>query len=167
NMAEATWETLTRFGIENRIMAFMTDNALNNDMLIDGIVEHAKRKGIFLNGDWIRLRCMPHTIHLAALKLLEGIGAISTTEYKKAMSRSGNYQDSITTPLSCVFNDEAVGKDGEDDQDEVMLEIEHSSSILSAVEKAGVISCILYDLLTLLFYTASKNNPRDTIEPST
>jgi hypothetical protein len=87
NMAEATWETLTRFGIENRvchkspycldvlnmflaqIMAFMTDNASNNDTLIDGIVEHAKCEGILLNGDWIRLRCMPHTIHLAALKV--------------------------------------------------------------------------------------------------
>ena len=86
-MAEATWEMLTRFGIENRvchnllrpravlnvfclqIMAFMTDNATNNDTLIDGIVERAKRQGISLNGDWIRLRCMPHTVHLAALKV--------------------------------------------------------------------------------------------------
>jgi hypothetical protein len=55
NMAEATWDTLTRFGIENQvghkmprhqavldmfllqIMAFMTDNASNNNTLIDGI----------------------------------------------------------------------------------------------------------------------------------
>jgi hypothetical protein len=86
-MAEATWETLTRFGIQNQvchdmpghqavlnvsllqIMAFMTDNASNNDMLIDGIVELAKQQGISLNGDWIRLCCMPHTVHLAALKV--------------------------------------------------------------------------------------------------
>jgi hypothetical protein len=86
-MAEATWDTLTRFGIENRvghkmprhqavlnmfllqIMAFMTDNASNNDTLIDGIVELAKQQGISLNGDWIRLRCMPHTVHLAGLKV--------------------------------------------------------------------------------------------------
>ena len=86
-MAEATWETLTRFGIENRvchnllrphavlkvfclqIMVFMTDNVSNNDTLIDGIVERAKRQGISLNGDWIHLHCMPHTVHLEALKV--------------------------------------------------------------------------------------------------
>ncbi|KAF8240433.1 hypothetical protein L208DRAFT_1539584 [Tricholoma matsutake] len=68
-MAEATWDMLTCFGIENWIMAFMTDNASNNDMVIDGIVELAKQQGISLNGDWIRLRCMPHTVHLAALKV--------------------------------------------------------------------------------------------------
>jgi hypothetical protein len=87
NMAEATWDMLTHFGIENwvghkmprhqamlnmfllQIMAFMTDNASNNDTLIDGIVELAKQQGISLNGDWIWLHCMPHTVHLAALKV--------------------------------------------------------------------------------------------------
>jgi hypothetical protein len=84
NMVEATWDTLTCFGIKNqvghkiprhqavlnmfllRIMAFMTDNASNNNTLINGIVELVKQQGISLNGDWIRLRCMPHTVHLAA-----------------------------------------------------------------------------------------------------
>jgi hypothetical protein len=60
-MAEATWDTLTCFGIKNwvghkmprhqavlnmfllQIMAFMTDNASNNDTLIDGIVELVKQ----------------------------------------------------------------------------------------------------------------------------
>ena len=87
NMAEATWDTLIHFGIENwvghkmprhqavlnmfllQIITFMTDNASNNDTLIDGIVELAKQQGISLNGDWIRLRCMLHTVHLAALKV--------------------------------------------------------------------------------------------------
>lgn len=50
-------------------MAFMTDNASNNNTLIDGIVDRAKKQGISLNADWIRLRCMPHTVHLAALKV--------------------------------------------------------------------------------------------------
>ncbi|KAF8228888.1 hypothetical protein L208DRAFT_1108282, partial [Tricholoma matsutake] len=68
NMAEATWEMLTCFGIENWIMAFMTDNASNNDTLIDGIVDLVKQQSISLNGDWIWLHCMPHTVHLAALK---------------------------------------------------------------------------------------------------
>jgi hypothetical protein len=50
-------------------MAFMTDNASNNDTLVDAIVAHAKGQGISLHPQWIRLRCMPHTVHLAALKV--------------------------------------------------------------------------------------------------
>ena len=53
----------------NQIMAFMTDNASNNDTLIDSIVALAKSEHIRLNAKWIRLRCMPHTVHLAALKV--------------------------------------------------------------------------------------------------
>jgi len=73
-------------------------------------------------------------------QLLEGIGAISTTDSKKAMSRSGNYQDSVTVPLGRMFDDDAVGRDNEDEQDEVSLELDRSGSILSAVEKAGTVS---------------------------
>jgi hypothetical protein len=50
-------------------MAFMTDNASNNNTLVDGIVARAKSQGISMKGDWVRLRCMPHTVHLAALKV--------------------------------------------------------------------------------------------------
>ena len=57
-------------------------------------------------------------------------------EHKKATSRSGNYQDSVTAPLSCTFNDDAVGKDDQDEQDEVSLELDGSGHILSAVERA-------------------------------
>jgi len=72
-------------------------------------------------------------------QLLESIGAISSTESKKAMSQSGNYQDSVTAPLSHMFDDDAVGRDNEDKQDEVSLELDRSRSILSAIEKAGTI----------------------------
>jgi hypothetical protein len=50
-------------------MAFMTDNAANNNTLVDGIVARAKNQGVSMNGEWVRLRCMPHTVHLAALKV--------------------------------------------------------------------------------------------------
>jgi len=47
----------------------MTDNASNNNTVVDGIVAHAKNKGISMNGDWVCLHCMPHTVHLVALKV--------------------------------------------------------------------------------------------------
>jgi len=48
----------------------MLDNASNNDTLIDAIVNQAMQQGIRMKADWIHLRCMPHTVHLAALKVL-------------------------------------------------------------------------------------------------
>jgi hypothetical protein len=80
---------------------------------------------------------------LIVTQLLQGIGAISTTESKKATSRSGNYQDSIMVPLGRAFDDDAAAQDDEDEQDELSLEVDSSSSILSAVEKAGVFFLIV------------------------
>lgn len=50
-------------------MAFMLDNASNNDTFVDGIKMRCDAAGIPFNGKWARLRCMPHTIHLAAIKV--------------------------------------------------------------------------------------------------
>jgi len=50
-------------------MALMTDNASNNNILVDGIVAHAKNKGISMNGDWVCLHYMPYTVYLVALKV--------------------------------------------------------------------------------------------------
>jgi len=50
-------------------MAFMLDNTSNNDTLVDAIVNRARQQGIRMKADWVRLRCMPHTVHLAALKV--------------------------------------------------------------------------------------------------
>jgi hypothetical protein len=58
-----------------------------------------------------------------------------------------------------------VGKDNEDEQDKVRLEIDHLSIVLSAMEKACSFNPKLHDLL-MLFFTASKNCPHDTSKPS-
>jgi hypothetical protein len=146
-------------------MAIVSDNAANNNTLIDGIVERAAEKSISLNRQWIRLRCMPHTVHLAALKvscvsclsqlfisyvitqLLEGVGAITATDRKTATSRAGNYQDAVTEPLDREHDDAtAVGL-----YDEAEERYDFSSAfntagvqiagedILSAVEKVRLL----------------------------
>jgi len=51
------------------------------------------------------------------------------------MSRCGNYQDSITAPITHACDDDAVAQDGEDKQDELSLEVNETSGILSVVEK--------------------------------
>ena len=47
----------------------MLDNTSNNDTFADGIERHAKKAGAPFNASWARLCCMPHTIHLAAIKV--------------------------------------------------------------------------------------------------
>ena len=47
----------------------MLDNAYNNNTMVEGIKARAALEGIELNAAWARLRCMPHTIHLAAIKV--------------------------------------------------------------------------------------------------
>jgi hypothetical protein len=53
----------------------MLDNASNNDTFVDGIERRAKKAGVPFNASWARLRCMPHTIHLAAIKVRVSISS--------------------------------------------------------------------------------------------
>jgi|ERR1700678_1101013 hypothetical protein len=133
-------------------MAFMLDNASNNDTFVDGIKSRCDKEGIPFNATWARLRCMPHTIHLAAIKvcakiffmcqilrgqqLLEAIGAVSLTESKKAMARSGNYQECVTAPLSEAANDFAVLQH-EDDEDADIDDFGNFDRVLVSVDKVN------------------------------
>ncbi|THV03567.1 hypothetical protein K435DRAFT_577435, partial [Dendrothele bispora CBS 962.96] len=111
NMADAVWETLEKFGINNRVIAFAMDNASNNDTLVEHFAEKCSDHGIPFSAKDARLRCVPHTIHLAALKLLEAIGAVN-----KGSESQDTYQDSATARVECEFDDEAVAlEDGIND----------------------------------------------------
>lgn len=46
------------------------DNASNNDTLVEGIEARCRAVGIPFSAQLARLRCTPHVIHLAALKVL-------------------------------------------------------------------------------------------------
>ncbi|KAL0957445.1 hypothetical protein HGRIS_001242 [Hohenbuehelia grisea] len=60
----------------------------------------------------MHMRCMPHVIHLVALKLFEGIGAISSGECPHASGRGGQYQDCVTGPVGREYDDEGAQGDG-------------------------------------------------------
>ncbi|KAF8987591.1 hypothetical protein BDQ17DRAFT_1258415, partial [Cyathus striatus] len=130
NIAEAVWQTLTDYGILQKVTAFMLDNATNNDTFIEGISTHCKKEGVYFNAEWARLHCMPHTIHLAALKLLESIGAISGPDAKKASDTNGNYQDSVNAPILHEA-DELDALQGDD-----LGEIINETNVLTSVSKA-------------------------------
>ena len=47
----------------------MMDNATNNDTLVEAFERMCKAKKIPFSAKNSRLRCMPHTVHLAVLKV--------------------------------------------------------------------------------------------------
>ncbi len=51
-------------------MAFVMDNATNNDTMMDELEDICRQEGIEFSAQQSRLRCMPHTVHLAALKVM-------------------------------------------------------------------------------------------------
>lgn len=104
----------------------MADNATSNDTLLDALAKRCNDNGIPFDARQSRLRCMPHTIHLAACqvrstglvnsradmyKLLEGIGAIK----KEKKDRRGNYQEDIAVPLTSAALDDAEALDDDGD----------------------------------------------------
>ena len=89
NMAQAVWETLTQYGLIGRVsllvmdnhvgglifihslkvIAFVMDNAANNDTLLRAIEKRCDEVNVYFSATESRLRCMPHTVHLAAIKV--------------------------------------------------------------------------------------------------
>ncbi|PBK88168.1 hypothetical protein ARMGADRAFT_937708, partial [Armillaria gallica] len=69
NMAAAVWETLQKYGSTRRIMTFIMDNATNNDTMIEEIEFRCQLEGINFSTQDSQLQCMPHTVHLTALKV--------------------------------------------------------------------------------------------------
>lgn len=65
---------------------------------------------------------------LLDLKLLEGIGAVSSAEVKKAVSRAGNYQDAATASLDRDIDNDATTQDDSEGPDQL-------ASILSSIDK--------------------------------
>ncbi|KAJ6576257.1 hypothetical protein B0H10DRAFT_1837214, partial [Mycena sp. CBHHK59/15] len=65
NMADAMWKTVEMYGLEGKILTFVMDNALKNDTMVEHFQQKCEENGIEFNGEVARIRCMPHTSHLA------------------------------------------------------------------------------------------------------
>ena len=53
-----------------QIIAIVMDNASNNNTLMTSLESRCHQRGISFSAEDSRMRCMPHTIHLAAIKVL-------------------------------------------------------------------------------------------------
>ncbi|KAJ7343957.1 hypothetical protein DFH08DRAFT_701987, partial [Mycena albidolilacea] len=114
------------------------DNASNNDTLMDHLAIKFAAVDITFDPIAARIRCMPHTAHLAAIKLLEAIGAISKSSGKKAGGRQTSYQDAVTAPLAREHDDDAEGDDDDEDDEEFDSEGRNEGAVakLRSVGKA-------------------------------
>ncbi|KAK6981508.1 Transposase-like protein, partial [Favolaschia claudopus] len=117
NMAEVIWESLERYGLIGRVMAFMMDNASNNDTLVAAFERRCTEAGIRFSATDSRLRCMPHTIHLAVLQLLEAIGAVEKDSRTKK-SKATPYQDIVSASPDPNELDDAAAVGVDEDEDE-------------------------------------------------
>jgi hypothetical protein len=64
------FSTITTNNMAPQVMAFVMDNASNNDTMVTAIETRYQDHGIDFSAIHSRLRCMPHTCHLAALKVI-------------------------------------------------------------------------------------------------
>jgi hypothetical protein len=139
------------------------DNASNNDTLMRAIEKRCadvKPAKVDFSAADSRMRCMPHTVHLAAIKvlsiyylnhlklmfiqLLEGIGALSKADTKKALSRSGNYQDNTVAPMDREHDNEVVQLDDEEEHEDQDPSSDNSDTIISAIAKVISMAFLAY-----------------------
>ncbi|KAL6303460.1 hypothetical protein BKA93DRAFT_698480, partial [Sparassis latifolia] len=105
NLAEAVWQTIELYGLKGRIQAVVADNASNNDTMVEALERCFKAENIPFHASHARMRCVPHTIHLAALELLQAIGGFSSTNNHeqsrgKYQATPDNYQEALQEPLT-------------------------------------------------------------------
>ncbi|KAJ7732247.1 hypothetical protein DFH07DRAFT_755368, partial [Mycena maculata] len=122
----------------NKIVAFVMDNATNNDTMMEAIERKCWDAGIAFSARKSRMRCMPHTVHLAALKLLEAVGALTKDEAQKAESRSRRaaYQEIVTHRDTNEAERNAEAQvDESDSEDDAEFDIHNESEPLQRPTK--------------------------------
>ncbi|KAJ7300980.1 hypothetical protein DFH08DRAFT_724785, partial [Mycena albidolilacea] len=118
SMADVAWKTLENYGLTDKIIAFVMDNATNNDIMVEAIQAKCLAAGIRFEARKARMRCMPHTVHLAALKLFEAIGALTKEDSKKAQGRSkAAYQEEVTHLNTKAADCDAALRVDDDEED--------------------------------------------------
>ncbi|KAF9060267.1 hypothetical protein BDP27DRAFT_1430258 [Rhodocollybia butyracea] len=88
-------------------------------------------RGIPFSASDSRLRCMPHTVHLAAINMLEAIGAISDADSRKASSKAEAYQETVREQVERENDEEAVLREDEP-------ETESNADVSLAIHKYGL-----------------------------
>ncbi|KIK57876.1 hypothetical protein GYMLUDRAFT_60979 [Collybiopsis luxurians FD-317 M1] len=137
-MADIMWNSLEKYKIVDCIIALVMDNALNNDAMVEAFADKCILHNIPLSERNAHMHCMPHTIHLAALKLLEAIGGVSHSSQIEEP-----YQDSVTVPVGCGFDDDAVVQqdNGDNETDITTLKYAIGKDLVLGTALKDCLSC--------------------------
>jgi hypothetical protein len=111
-------------------MGVVCDNVTNNDTLLESFEENYATEGIEFLHKKAQIHCLPHIVHLSAMQLLEGIGAIKPD----SRCRESAYQDSVTAPTDHEHDDDAALLDETEDDNNKFGALEE---VLSAVDKVS------------------------------
>ncbi|KAG2040826.1 hypothetical protein BDR03DRAFT_809516, partial [Suillus americanus] len=65
NLAEAMWNTLELYGLKDRIMGVVCDNATNNDTLLESLEKRCADEEIHSSCKKAWICCLPHIVHLS------------------------------------------------------------------------------------------------------
>lgn len=154
---------------------------------MDTMVDHLKvlhhQDGFYdFKAGEVRVRCMPHTVHLSALEasilflyyilivthsllqLLKAIGAFNAnSKLKKKRPPKTTYQDSVAAPLDREFDHDTVDHDDEEEEGDDEDEQEGCDAetemvlkeVLSSVQKVCGVVLHFFPLLMLLSYEKS------------
>jgi hypothetical protein len=71
NLAHAVYDTLDLYGLKGHIITINADNASNNDTMVEHLATLLRQDFIDFSPLHARMQCMPHTVHLAALEVLQ------------------------------------------------------------------------------------------------
>ncbi|KIM79415.1 hypothetical protein PILCRDRAFT_10252 [Piloderma croceum F 1598] len=124
-MAHTVYKTLKLYGLRGRVVAINCNNASNNDTMVDELERLHAEDGFEFKATEAQIQCIPHTVHLLALELLEFIGAV-----KRRMLLRVH----IKTQLDDGNSDDS--QDPEVILQEVLSAIEKLCKIIRAVENA-------------------------------
>ena len=78
NMASAVSAVLNELGLEDKLVALVSDNVSSNDTLVQHLSTQLDRSSPASRWDQNRgrIRCLAHIIHLSVMKLLKGVKAV-------------------------------------------------------------------------------------------
>ncbi|KAI0245729.1 hypothetical protein BJV78DRAFT_1084875, partial [Lactifluus subvellereus] len=65
NLAHAVYNTLNTCGLKGHVVAINVDNTSNNDTMVEHLEMLLQQDFIEFSPPDVRIRCMPHTVHLA------------------------------------------------------------------------------------------------------
>ncbi|OCB88219.1 hypothetical protein A7U60_g4624 [Sanghuangporus baumii] len=130
NIGAIVLRVLDQYNLVSKLIAINCDNASNNDTMVSYLETQLFERGIEFSAEKARMRCMPHTIHLAAMRLLASIGAARTVT-----ENTRNYQDDIYPPTEeqeVAFQDD---NDGSDDDDRVISAIAKLRQLVRTIRR--------------------------------